>query len=125
MRKVAGFASNVFVGAVQQDLGPHDESATDFIVTADHNLKGNYSGQVKVRQDGTRECLANGEAILDSGKPYVFAVNDWPQGGVNPLIMAYPITPDQRTAASSGDYQGPVAEMKEAVAHQIAPRGPS
>jgi hypothetical protein len=125
MRQAAGFASNIFVGVVEQDLGTRSDSATDFVVSAVHNLKGSYSGSIRIRQDGTRDCLANGEAILEPGKSYVFAVNDWPEGGANPLIVAYAITPGQLRAAETSDYQGPVADMADAVTHQIAPRGPS
>lgn len=85
-RLLVGFAENVFVGRVVEELGAKAHASagagpsmprTRFSVEVVENVKGRLDGTVTVEQDGAylpeRRCVAlvNGDPLLEHGREYM------------------------------------------------------
>lgn len=109
-RLLVGFAENVFLGRVAEELGsegraedapgPYDP-LTQFSVEVVENVKGGLGGTVTVIQRGAylpeRGCVAlvNSDPLLEPGREYVFLtsgdVRDGPHQVVAPVYGKVPV----------------------------------
>jgi hypothetical protein len=96
-RELVGFATNVFVGQVVEEIGsegaqlsgPDERTVprTQFSVEVLKNVKGDAEGTVTVSQAGGydeeegREVRVEGDSLLQPGKKYLFATSDNPEEG--------------------------------------------
>jgi len=106
-RKLVGVAHDVFLGRVEQQQGsttgePLPE--TQFEVQVLRTIKGSLSGVVVVSQQGGLDdrgdtVVVDGDALLASGRTYLFATRTNEATGWHTLIPRYGIVPaDARDA---------------------------
>lgn len=132
VRKLAGYATNIFVGSVKS-AEPSDEkygtpwTAADVEIVV--NLKGATKGTVRVlQQGGVRKkaetvVLLGNETLLTTGHSYILStLSNGP--GEQTLIPVWgnkPIsTSDLESIKNSGDTpSGTITKLRDAIANQV------
>lgn len=130
-RRLAGLADAVFVGTVseQSDITVrYGQVNTRFKVKVKLALKGSPAGEVVVEQEGGRDSVKNiiyivkGDAPLEVGATYVFSAMYRDKENLYSIIPVYGntrLTAEENKQLSAGTTPKRVADVRDAVAHQI------
>ncbi|SEA29802.1 hypothetical protein SAMN04488580_102287 [Mycobacterium sp. 283mftsu] len=131
LRRLAGLADAVFIGTVSEQAGTFVRSGhtnTQFKVKVQLALKGSPAGDVVVEQEGGHDPVKNvtyvvkGDAPLEPGTTYALYAMYRGKENLYSIIPAHGdarLTAEEAKELSAGTTPKPVADMREAVAHQI------
>ncbi|MFD6196546.1 hypothetical protein ACFWE3_07550 [Mycobacteriaceae bacterium NPDC060252] len=131
MRRLAGLANAVFVGTVSEQSGViirYQQANTQFKVKVLQSLKGAAEGGIIVEQEGGHDdnnnttYIVKGDAALTVGSTYLFAATYRDNEHVYSIIPVYGdtlLTTEQTSELRAGKTPQPIADMRDAVAHQI------
>jgi len=132
LRRLAGLADAVFVGTVSEQDGTfvrYGHTNTRFKVKVQLVLKGSPATDVIVEQEGGRDLVKNityvvkGDTPLEAGATYVLSAMYRENENLYSIIPIYGnarLTDEEAKELAAGKSPKPVADMREAIAHQIA-----
>jgi hypothetical protein len=131
LRRLAGLADAVFVGTVSGQDGTfvrYGHTSTRFKVKVQLVLKGSPPSDVIVEQEGGRDPVKNiiyvvkGDTPLEAGATYVLSAMYREKENlysIIPICGNARLTDDEAQGLSAGKSPKPVADVREAIAHQI------
>ncbi len=131
LRRLAGLADAVFIGTVSEQAGTfvrYGHTNTRFKVKVQLALKGSPATEVVVEQEGGHDPVKNttyivkGDTPLEAGTTYALSAMYRGNENIYSVIPIYGdarLTGEEAKELSAGATPKPVADMREAVAHQI------
>lgn len=131
LRRLAGLANAVFVGTVSEQSGViirYGQANTQFKVKVLQALKGTPASDVVVEQEGGHNdknnitYIVKGDTPLTVGSTYLFAATYRGDEHIYSIIPVYGdtlLTAEQTSDLQAGKTPQLLADMRDAVAHQI------